>query len=44
MHVYLPGAEVVLEEYAPPALFHRIDHAVFSPVKRSLRLTVPGAA
>jgi hypothetical protein len=44
MHVYLPGAEVVLEEYAPPALFHRVDHAVFSPVKRSLRLTVPGAA
>jgi hypothetical protein len=38
MHVYLPGGELVLEEYAPPSLFHSVDHTVFSPVKRSLRL------
>jgi hypothetical protein len=38
LHVYLPGHELVLEEYAPPPLFHATDHAVFSPVKRSLRL------
>jgi hypothetical protein len=37
-HVFVPGAEVVLEEYAPPAMFHAVDHAVFSPVRRSLRL------
>jgi hypothetical protein len=36
--VYLAGAEVVLEEYAPPAAFHSVDHLVFSPVRRSLRL------
>lgn len=38
LHVYLAGAEVVLEEYAPPAAFHAVDHLVFSPVRRSLRL------
>jgi hypothetical protein len=41
-HVFVPGAELVLDEYAPAAIFHMVDHAVFSPVKRSLRL-VPGA-
>lgn len=44
MHIYLPGAELVLEEYAPPSLFHSVDHAVFSPVKRSLRLLTAHAA
>lgn len=38
IHVYSPGAEVVLEEYAPPDLFHSVDHTVFSPVRRSLRI------
>lgn len=38
VHIYLPGAEVVLDEYAPPAQFHSVDHFVFSPVRRSLRL------
>ncbi len=37
-HVYVPGAEYVLDEYAPPAMFHEVDHSVFSPIKRSLRL------
>ncbi len=39
IHVFVTGAELVLEQYAPPAIFHAIDHAVFSPVKRSLRLS-----
>lgn len=37
-HVFVPGAEIVLEEYAPPAGFHAVDHAVFSPLRRSLAL------
>jgi|SRR5947209_7495435 len=41
-HVFLPGAELVLDEYAPPAMFHAVDHSVFSPVKRSLRLLPAG--
>jgi hypothetical protein len=39
-HIFVPGAELVLDEYAPAAIFHAVDHAVFSPVKRSLRLSV----
>jgi hypothetical protein len=35
---------VVLDAYAPPALFHPVDHAVFSPLKRSLQLTAPTGA
>lgn len=38
IHVYLPHSEVVLEEYAPPSLFHSVDHTVFSPVRRSLHI------
>ena len=37
-HVFTPSGEVVLEEYAPPNVFHQVDHAVFSPVRRSLRI------
>jgi hypothetical protein len=37
-HVFVPGAEIVLEEYAPPSLFHSVDHAVFSPLNHSLAL------
>jgi hypothetical protein len=39
VHVFGPDAEIVLDEYAPPAAFHSVDHAVFSPVKHSLRLS-----
>ncbi|HUO72820.1 MAG TPA: hypothetical protein VMU39_18785 [Solirubrobacteraceae bacterium] len=39
VHVFAPGAELVLDEYAPPGIFHAVDHAVFSPLKRSLRLS-----
>jgi hypothetical protein len=43
-HVFTATSEVVLDEYAPPAMFHTVDHAVFSPVKRSLRLLAPSPA
>jgi hypothetical protein len=43
MHIYVSGAEIVLEEYAPVSLFHAVDHTVFSPVRRSLRLTAAAA-
>jgi hypothetical protein len=36
IHMFVPHAELVLEEYAPPALFHDVNRAVFSPVRRSL--------
>jgi hypothetical protein len=36
IHVYRPGEEVVLEEYAPPAGFGSLDRSVFSAVRRSL--------
>ena len=38
IHLFAFGAEIVLDEYAPPSVFHAVDHAVFSPLKRSLRL------
>jgi hypothetical protein len=43
-HVFERRAEVVLDEYAPPASFHSVDHVVFSPVKRSLQLSKATAA
>lgn len=39
-HLYAGREEIVLEEYAPLASFHAVDHAVFSPVRRSLRVTI----
>jgi hypothetical protein len=38
-HLYAGQEEIVLEEYAPVDLFHSVDHAVFSPLRRSLRIT-----
>lgn len=35
-HVYLPGGEIVLDEYAPVESFQLVDHLAFSPIKRSL--------
>lgn len=43
-HVFVDGAELVLDEYAPPSVFHAVDHAVFSPLKRSLQLFPSTAA
>jgi hypothetical protein len=44
LHLFVAGAELVLEQYAPPGIFRDIDHAVFSPVRRSLRLLAPPGA
>jgi hypothetical protein len=38
-HLYAGQQELVLEEYAPVDVFHSVDHAVFSPLRRSLRVT-----
>jgi hypothetical protein len=43
-HVFTATSEIVLDEYAPTAMFHTVDHAVFSPVKRSLRLLAASSA
>jgi hypothetical protein len=37
-HLYAHGAEVVVDEYAPEALFHSVDRLVFSPLLHSVRL------
>jgi hypothetical protein len=37
-HVYVDGAELVLDEYAPPGQFPSVARSVFSPVRRSLTL------
>ena len=42
-HVFTDRAEVVLEEYAPPARFTRLRHPVFARVRHSLALTGAGA-
>ena len=39
LHVFVSGYEIVLEQYAPPSLFHPVDHVAFSPMKRSLRIS-----
>jgi hypothetical protein len=39
IHVFVHGAEVVLDEYAPPTQFAAVNRAVFGPVRRSLALT-----
>ena len=38
LHLFTPGAEIVIEEYAPPALFGVVDHYVFSPLDHTLKL------
>jgi len=42
-HVYAFGAEVVVDAFAPPDVFGRVDSAVFRPLLRSLRLRSPGS-
>lgn len=37
-HVYADGAEVVVDAFAPAALFPRVDRAVFAPLAASLRV------
>ena len=43
-HLYTGGAELVIDEYAPPAMFHAVDRSVFSPLLHSLRLGGVGGA
>jgi len=38
IHIFVRGGEIVLDEYAPPNLFHTVDHDVFSPLNRSVVL------
>ena len=40
-HVYAAAAEVVVDAYAPPALFASADRAVFAPLSASLRVGRP---
>ncbi len=41
-HVFQPTGEVVLEEYAPPAVMSRIRHPLFAQVRRSLAIAGSG--
>ena len=41
LHAYGRGAEVVIDAFAPPKEFARIDEQTFAPVTRSLRLRAP---
>ncbi|CAA9507219.1 MAG: hypothetical protein AVDCRST_MAG30-2272 [uncultured Solirubrobacteraceae bacterium] len=41
-HVFAGGAEIVVDAYAPPADFDRLDPTVFLPALGSLRLRAPG--
>lgn len=44
VHMFGSDDEVVVDEYAPPDIFARVDPVVFSPLRRSLMLLpVPGA-
>jgi hypothetical protein len=41
LHVFIHGAELVVEAYAPPVSFDRVNRQVFGPVLRSLVLLRP---
>lgn len=41
LHAYGHGAEVVLDAFAPPKEFARIDEQAFAPMARSLQLRKP---
>jgi hypothetical protein len=40
-HLYAHGAEVVVDAYAPPSEFRRVDRQVFHPLLRGLSVTAP---
>jgi hypothetical protein len=42
-HIFARGAEVVVDAFAPPAEFARVDEQVFRPLLRSLELSRPRA-
>ncbi len=41
LHAYGRGAEVVMDAFAPPKEFARIDEQTFGPMSRSLKLLTP---
>ena len=41
LHAYGGGAEVVMDAFAPPKEFRRIDEQTFGPMARSLKLRAP---
>jgi hypothetical protein len=41
LHAYGKGAEVVVDAFAPPTVFRRVDRQTFGPVTRSLKLRAP---
>jgi len=41
LHAYAHGGEVVMDAFAPPRQFARIDEQAFAPMARSLRLSAP---
>lgn len=44
LHAYGHGAEVVMDAFAPPRDFARVDEQTFAPMARSLRLVAPDDA
>jgi hypothetical protein len=44
VHVYTPRAEVVIDAFAPPAVFARVDRQVFRAVVASLRVRGRGSS
>jgi hypothetical protein len=44
LHAYGHGAEVVMDAFAPPRDFARVDEQAFGPMARSLRLTPPAGS
>ena len=43
LHAYGHGGEVVMDAFAPPREFARVDEQAFGPMARSLRLSAPRA-
>ncbi len=43
LHAYGHGGEVVMDAFAPPSQFARVDEQAFGPMARSLRLSAPRA-
>jgi hypothetical protein len=42
-HLFDRRAEIVIDAYAPPGDFARLDDSVFQPLIRSLRLHAPSS-
>jgi hypothetical protein len=40
-HIYTERAEFVVDAYAPPTVFDRVDHQVFAPLLDSLEIAKP---